>query len=39
MCSKQKEDLNLRVFNIITGINKSKVLPNIYHENADVKNM
>ena len=33
------EDLNLRVFNIITGINQSKTLPNIYHENADVKNM
>ena len=26
MCSKKKEDLNLNVFNIITGVNVSKIL-------------
>ena len=25
MCSKKTEDLNLHVFNMITGINKSKI--------------
>ena len=26
MCSKRKKDLNLSVFNLITGINESKIL-------------
>ena len=30
------EDLNLSVINIITGINESKMLTNIYHANVNV---
>ena len=33
------EDLNLSVFNIITGINESKVLQSMYHVNVNVNLM
>ena len=33
------EDLNLSVFNMITGINESKALKNIYHVNVNVNLM
>ena len=34
-----KEHLNLSVFNMITGINRSKILTNIYHANVNVNLM
>ena len=33
------EDLNLNVFNMITGINESKALKNMYHANINVNSM
>ena len=37
MCvSNEIEDLNLHVFNMITGISESITLINIYHENLNV---
>ena len=37
--SNKTEDLNLKVFNLITGTNESKKLTNIYHTNINVNSM
>ena len=37
--SNKTEDLNLEVFNLITGTNESKKLTNIYHTNINVNSM
>ena len=37
--TNETEDLNLSVFNMITGINKSKTLTWLYHANVNVDMM
>ena len=36
MCSKKTEDLNLSIFNMITGVNESKALKKMYQANVNI---